>query len=214
MRTHRFKPMKSSAVRLERIAVMYGEHARELERRVGRRARAEPQTIEDACSFAWMQLITHASIDLDGPSYGALAWITRTAVHEAWRLEARRARDELLDDVALKRERRLREHTGPGADELADQHERLDLVAQIPERPRRFLLRLALGHSYREIAADENVSLTTTDKQIARAKRLLRALEEADATRRPSSLGRRATARPRGVDLARTAGVIEHPAAR
>jgi len=28
-----------------------------------------------------------------------------------------------------------------------------DLVAQIPQRPRRFLLRQALGYSYREIGA-------------------------------------------------------------
>jgi DNA-directed RNA polymerase specialized sigma24 family protein len=49
---------------------------------------------------------------------------------------------------------------------------RLQLVAQIPERPRRFLLRLALGYSYDEIAAVEGVSRTTTNKQIARAKRI------------------------------------------
>ena len=179
MQTHRHDPMKSTTTRLARIAAMHRQHARELERRVARRARAEPQTIEDACSFAWMQLITHPSIDLDEPSHGALAWITRTAVHEAWRLEARRARDELLDEVALRRELRQREQTTPGVDQLAAQRARLDLVAQIPPRPRRFLLRQALGHSYREIAADETVSLTTTNKQIARAKRLLRALDAA-----------------------------------
>jgi DNA-directed RNA polymerase specialized sigma24 family protein len=40
------------------------------------------------------------------------------------------------------------------------------------------LLRRALGYSYREIAAAENASYTTTNKQIARAKRLLRKLED------------------------------------
>jgi DNA-directed RNA polymerase specialized sigma24 family protein len=186
MKTHRHDPMKSTATRLDRIAVMHREHARELERRVARRARAEPQTIEDACSFAWMQLITHPSIDVDGPSYGALAWITRAAVHEAWRLQSRRTRDELLDEVALKRELRQREQTAPGADQLAAQRARLDLLAQIPPRPRRFLVRQALGHSRREIAADETVSLRTTDKQIARARRLLRALDATEATPCPS----------------------------
>ena len=44
------------------------QHARELERRVARRAQAEPQTIEDACSYAWLQLLTHPSVDLDEPS--------------------------------------------------------------------------------------------------------------------------------------------------
>jgi len=179
MQTHRHDPLKSTTTRLARIAAMHRQHARELERRIARRARAEPQTIEDACSFAWMQLITHPSIDLDEPSHGTLAWITRTAVREGWRLEARRARDELLDEAALSRELRQREQSTPSVDQLADQRARLDLVAQIPPRPRRFLLRQALGHSYRDIAADETVSLTTTNKQIARAKRLLRALDAA-----------------------------------
>jgi DNA-directed RNA polymerase specialized sigma24 family protein len=39
------------------------------------------------------------------------------------------------------------------------------------------LLRLSLGYSYTEIAITERVTATTTNKQIARAKRLLRALE-------------------------------------
>lgn len=87
-------------------------------------------------------------------------------------------RDGLLDPITIESEPRLRGPLGPAADELADQHARIDLVAQLPRRPRRFLLRLAVGYSYREIAAQERVSLTTTNKQIARAKRLLlRALE-------------------------------------
>ncbi len=194
MQTHRQDPMKSTATRLDQIAVMHREHARELERRVARRARAEPQTIEDACSFAWMQLITHSSIDLDEPSCGALAWVTRTAVHEAWRLEARRARDELLGEAALRRELGEREQTAPGVEQLAAERARLDLVAQIPPRPRRFLLRQALGHSYQEIAADETVSVTSTAKQIARAKRLLRALDAAGETQ-PRAGARSSTGR-------------------
>jgi len=51
------------------------------------------------------------------------------------------------------------------------------LVAELPERPRRFLLRLAEGHSYREIAAVEAVSVRAAARQIARARRLVRALD-------------------------------------
>lgn len=211
MQTHH-DPMSTATTRIQQIAAMHAGHARQLERAVGRRVRAAPQTIEDACSFAWMQLTTHTSIDLGPPRWRALAWLARTAVHEAMRLEAKQARDELVERVAIERERRLREQPGSGADELAAQHARLDLVAEIPERPRRFLLRLALGHSYREIAAVESVSLTTTDKQIARAKRLLRAVEAADTTRGPSSLGRAGTTGPRRADITRTAGAPEHAA--
>ena len=168
-------PMKYSAVtRGERIAVLHGDHARALERRVARRATVSTvHTTEDACAFAWRQVLTHPHVELDD-RHGLLRWLEQTATREAWRLEARRERDA-RGDIAL--ERWVSVQTVPGADELAAQRERIALVEQLPERPRRVLLRLALGYSYREIAAQERVSLTTTNKQIARAKRLLRALE-------------------------------------
>ena len=183
MQTDSQDPTSTATARNEQIAAMHSEHARLLERRVERRARASPETIEDACSFAWLQLLTHTSIDLDAPNWRALGWLTQTATREAWRLEARRRRDGLLDHAALERELRVRERTALGTDEIVALHERLALVAQLPERPRRFLLRLALGHGYREIAVEESVSLTTTNNQIARAKRLLRAVEAAETPR-------------------------------
>ncbi len=140
MPTHRSEPKKTSAVRLERIALMHAEHARELERRVVRRARADPQTIEDACSHAWLQLLTHRSVDLGPPAWGELGWLTQTATREAWRLAARQVCDGLLDPDTIHSERRLRGPVVPGADELADQHACLQLVAQMPPRPRRFSL--------------------------------------------------------------------------
>jgi DNA-directed RNA polymerase specialized sigma24 family protein len=51
-------------------------------------------------------------------------------------------------------------------------------VRQLPERPRRFLLRLMLGYSYHEIAAAENVTYRIVNRQVARGKRLLRQLDE------------------------------------
>jgi len=60
---------------------------------------------------------------------------------------------------------------------------RMDLVKQIPERPRRFLLRLVLGYTYDEIGAAEGASYSTVNKQIARAKQLLRDLDQAAAER-------------------------------
>ena len=180
MYTNRPTSGASRSERNAQIAAMHRECAGELQRRVKRRAHADPQTIEDACSHAWLQLLTHHSVDLGPPDWGVLGWLTQIATREAWRLTARQGRDGLLDPVTIHGERRPRGPVGSGADELADQHARLQLVAQIPQRPRRFLLRLALGYSYREIAVHEQASLTTTNKQIARAKRLLRALESQD----------------------------------
>jgi DNA-directed RNA polymerase specialized sigma24 family protein len=168
------------ADRGEQIAALHRACARELERRVARRAHADPQTIEDACSYAWMQLLTHPAVDLGAPSHLLLGWLTKTAMHDAWGLTGKRARELPLDPAAIEAQRDRPGPVGPEPDEVAAQHARLDLVGEIPERPRRFLLRLALGYSYREIAAHEGASMTTTNKQIARAKRLLRALDSDD----------------------------------
>ena len=167
----------SGRTRNDQIAAMHRRHERELRRRVARRSRADPSTVEDACSHAWLQLLTHPSVDLASPDWRLLGWLTVTATREARRLQARRVREGPLDPIAIESERRLRGPLAPGPDELAAQHARLDLVGQIPQRPRRFLMQLALGYSYREIAAHEDASLATTNKQIARAKRLLRALD-------------------------------------
>jgi len=165
-----------SATREEQIAALHREHAVRLVQRVARRVHADDHTIEDACSFAWLQLLSHPAVDL-GPQHArVLAWLTQTATREAWRLAAARARERPLDRAAIEFEQHTRGQLAPAADRLAVQNSRLALVADIPERPRRFLLRLALGYSYREIAAAERVSDTTTNKQIARAKRHLRDL--------------------------------------
>ena len=194
MPTDRNAPRRIATSRSVQIAALHGEHARQLERRVARRARADPPTIEDACSFAWLQLLTHTAVDLASSSHGAIGWLEQTATREAWRLQARRARDELLELAAIERQSRLREQTVPGVHQLAAQRARVELVEQIPERPRRFLWRLALGYSHREITAAEDVSATTTNKQIARAKRLLRSLEAVDTT--PSSTASMAAGGP------------------
>ena len=168
---------RSATGRSQWIAALYRQEAGGLERRVARRARADPQTIEDACSFAWLQLLTHASVDPGSQAGDAVGWLTVTATREAWRLEARRARDERIDHP------RACERSVPSADEVAAQHTRLGLVAEIPERPRRFLIAQALGYSHHEIAARERVSVTTAGKQIARGRRTLRALAEASSSR-------------------------------
>jgi DNA-directed RNA polymerase specialized sigma24 family protein len=175
--------MPPSTQRRQQIAMMYAAHNGELQRLVARRGSPDHATVEDACAFAWTRLLTAEQVDLRPPRWHALGWLTTVAVREAWRLHAidRRAGafdPAMLDAISIGRERAV-----PDAHEVAAQHLRLDLVAQIPERPRRFLLRLALGYSYAEISAAEGVSHTTTNRQIARAKRILRDLDaNANAT--------------------------------
>ena len=117
-------------------------------------------------------------IDLD-VAWAPLAWLTTTAVREAWRLNALEWQGTPRSPNKLAAIITSRAYTAPDTAELAAMHERLGLVDEIPERPRRFLLRLALGYSYDAIATAEGASRTTTSKQIARAKRRLHALDTA-----------------------------------
>jgi len=177
--------MTPSTERLQHIAAMYAKHSAELLDLVRRRASgAQPATIDDACSFAWTQLISAEHIDVRPPRWGALAWLTTTAMRTAWQITAAERRATAHDHDQLDTIAAARGLSDLAADERAALQMRcdhaLDLVGQIPERPRRFLLRLALGYSYHEIAAAEGVSYRTADRQITRAKRRLEEIAAAD----------------------------------
>jgi DNA-directed RNA polymerase specialized sigma24 family protein len=162
--------------RLQRLAAMYAKHDARLQALVQRRAAAQPATAADACAYAWAQLLAAEHVDLRVP-WQPLAWVTTTAMREAWRLNGLEQRSNPVDDSTLDMLTVSRGRAASSADELAELHARLDLVDELPERPRRFLLRLAIGYSYDEIAAAENATYNVTRKQIARAKRLLRDIE-------------------------------------
>jgi Sigma-70 region 2 len=74
-----------STDRLAQLATLYVKHDAQLLRLVRRRVAAQPATAADACSYAWAQLLAAEHIDLTVP-WGPLAWLTTTAVREAWRL--------------------------------------------------------------------------------------------------------------------------------
>jgi DNA-directed RNA polymerase specialized sigma24 family protein len=169
--------MPPSTERLQQIATMYATHGRELHRLVERRGSPHHATVEDACAFAWTQLLSADRIDLRPPRWQALAWLTTVAVHEAWRLNRIHRRDGPFDPDKIDTLSMHRQRAAAAAHDVAAQRLRLQLVEQLPERPRRFLLRLSLGYSYDEISAAEGVSRRTTDRQIARAKRILRDLD-------------------------------------
>jgi DNA-directed RNA polymerase specialized sigma24 family protein len=162
--------------RLALIAELYANHHTQLQRLVARRPGVTSAVVEDACSYAWLQLLAHPDLDLRPPHWGILAWLTQVAVREAWRLTRRG--DCTLSPDQLEYVADARDQLAPSTDELAELRARLALVQQLPERPRRFLLRQMLGYSYIEIAALEGVTRTCTNKQLARAKRLLRQIEQ------------------------------------
>src|SRR5256714_15535245 len=88
----------SAAIGMGDIGELYGLLARRLERIVRLDVRAPDVVIEDACQFAWSRLVHHrARVRRDG----ALSWLAKTAVHEAFKL-IRRADRELSLDAALE----------------------------------------------------------------------------------------------------------------
>ena len=79
-------PMHSTRAHSGRLAVLHGEHARALERRVSQRASVSaPQTIEDACAFAWLQC---AALDGTPPARRAGCGGSRCAARRGRRLAA------------------------------------------------------------------------------------------------------------------------------
>lgn len=157
--------------RRARIAVLYARYHQALSHNVYRHGSPNPAIVEDACSYAWMQLVAQEHVQLDPMPF---AWMLTVAKRQAWQLAGR---DQPTDPEDLELLSDARGHSSPPADELAEHHERLALVDEIPERPRRFLMRLSVGYSYHDIAAIEGASYSTVNKQVARAKRLLRDLE-------------------------------------
>jgi len=129
------------------------------------------QTLEDACSFAWVQLISHQP--QRGPDL--LGWLyvvaRREALHQT-RLERRTPTLEPTGD------RHLLAFRDPAQDATRERaREALEALAGLPERQRRLLALKAAGYSYDEIAAIEGISWRTVDRQLRRARARLAAGE-------------------------------------
>ena len=69
----------SHSSRLQQIADLHDTFNESLQRGVAQRVNTDEQTIEDACSYAWLQLLTHPNVSLT-PEPPLLGWLTRTAV--------------------------------------------------------------------------------------------------------------------------------------
>jgi DNA-directed RNA polymerase specialized sigma24 family protein len=146
-------------------AQLYREHHAALQRSVGRAVNAPPACIDDACSFAWLQLLR-----LQPDRETVFGWLRTVAIHEAWRLAARERRDVHLELLPAWHERY-------GADELdrsVGAHEALAALAALPERQSRYLALLIAGHSYSEIAQLCDATVTNVNKHLVRARSALR----------------------------------------
>lgn len=160
---------------------LYGLLAKRLEQIVRVDVRAPEVVIEDACQFAWSRLLHHRHrVQRDT----VMSWLARTAVHEAVKVVRRDRRELSLDGAAENEEENAAiVPTVPGPDVLAEHRERLAELSRLPERQQRLLWMHALGLSYIEIAALEGCTTRTVDRQLIRARQVLRLTGDANPAR-------------------------------
>ena len=151
---------------------LYRQLSTRLEHTVRRKVRAPAPLIEDACQFAWWRLVVHAH---RVERTTALPWLAKTAVHEALKLIRREERDLSLE-TRLERLGATIPSRAPGPDLVAEQHDQLALLRELPIRQRSVLVLQAAGLTYDEIAA-QNLGLSgrAVERQILRGSRRLRA---------------------------------------
>src|SRR4051794_24181838 len=162
------------------VSAFYADESASLVRAVGRVVNASPLTIEDACSYAWCQLVRRSDdIRLGREAYW---WLYRVAVRQGWKLAAvdcRQVPAGGTDDVAS-----LGTEQSVGVEELAERREVLRSIDRLPARQRRLLLLHALGYTYDEIARMTGDTRRTVDRQLRRTRETLRQACRTELSRR------------------------------
>jgi RNA polymerase sigma factor (sigma-70 family) len=156
------------------VGELYAALARRLEQIVRLDVRAPDVVIEDACQVAWSRLLRHRH---RVRTETVMPWLAKTAVHEAFRLLRRSRREVSLEAEVDEAGESAFRFTTVTPQELVEQRERLDGVGVLPERQQRVLWLHAFGLSYAEIAAHQDCTLRTVERQLLRAKRGARELD-------------------------------------
>ena len=158
-------------------AHLYDRYHHQLYRLVLASSGQDPAIAEDACSFAWMQLLRHQP---DRPT--VLGWLRQVAVREAWLLAKQARRKTPLADSELACEQ-LADAPNPGhaavdpAEIVAGRHQArqaAQVLDDLHPRGARYLALHAAGYSYREIAALENITYTAVNRYITEARARIR----------------------------------------
>lgn len=151
----------------QKITRLFESHATRLERVVASKVGATPETVEDACSFAWAQLVAHTDVDPDSAS--AFAWLVMVAVREVWNLTGRAipAADVEVETVPAF-------DTRADLDTIVESHDAREIIAQLPERQRKVKTLQVLGFSYEEIADALGWTYTAVNRHITRANKRIR----------------------------------------
>lgn len=143
---------------------LFAAHADKLRRVVGAAVHTSEVNIEDACSFAWLQLLRRQP-----RRDSVFGWLATVATREAWRLHARSVRDAHSDDltVLLDAQADAGRRAGVDRDELLDT---LALLDGLHPRRREMLLLTVAGFTTEEIAARHAITAARAASLIYKAR--------------------------------------------
>ncbi len=156
------------------IAELYRHHAVRVRRLVRLDVAGCDAVVEDACQIAWMRLVHHRARVRRA---GAVRWVVQVARREAWRQLARGARERPLEE--LEQRDADRPESPDLVEDLVTRRVQVEAIRGLPERQREAVWLHGLGFSYAEIAGTTGDSRRTVERQLARARRSLDAVDPA-----------------------------------
>ncbi|MDQ6730153.1 MAG: sigma-70 family RNA polymerase sigma factor [Actinomycetota bacterium] len=146
----------------------YGDLDRTLNGIVAFNVRAPQALIEDACQTAWLRL-TRRGDDL--APRAVLPWLVTTATREALHLVGRAEREVALETLT---EVTPVASPSPGPEAIIELRSRLSALSALNRRQQRLIWLQGLGFSYEEMAGWEGASVRTIERQLLRARQVLR----------------------------------------
>lgn len=142
-------------------------HSNRLRRVVAANVRTSAANIDDACAFAWLQLV-----DRQPRRQAVFAWLATVAIRDALRRDGRERRVVSVDDLA-----EVSVEARPADVEVEERIvlcEVLEQLTGIHPRKRQMLVMHATGFSCEEIAAEHGIATARARELIYQARLQLR----------------------------------------
>ena len=146
----------------------YADLDRALRAIVAFNVRAPEPLIEDACQTAWLRLTPRR--DELAPR-AMLPWLVTTATREALRLVRHAERELPLESLTGAHPVAS---PSPGPEAITELRRRLSELGALNRRQQRLIWLQGLGFSYEEMAGCEGNTMRTIERQVLRARNVLR----------------------------------------
>lgn len=147
---------------------LYRRHHGGLVRAIQVRLRVSSELAEDACSFAWLQLIRHQP-----GRENVVGWLYTVAKHEAFALLRGQRRATPVEELP-------RTASSEGPEAQVEARETLRVVRDLRPQQRVVLLLQAQGYSYKEIVARTGKTYTWVNRHLTEGRQAARRLDEGE----------------------------------